>query len=137
MVGGSGMTDVIGRFAHTTPIALSCCVPSPVIPADAGTHGRGPGNDGGISLRPPQPWVPAFAGMTEGGGLSGFERGAEVGVLEWVIPSKTLQIVSLRRFTLPLDRAPAALPSYPSLLPSLLPSPRHPGGRRDPWSRTG
>ena len=69
MVGGSGMTDVVGRFAHTTPIALSCCVPSPVIPADAGTHGRGPGNDGGISLRPPQPWVPAFAGMTEGGGL--------------------------------------------------------------------
>ena len=64
-----------------------------------------------------------------------------------MIPSKTLQIVSLRRFTLPLDRAPAplrpcapaplrpcapapcALPPYPPI-PTSYPSP--PSSRRTP-----
>jgi len=43
--------------------------------------------------------------MTEGVWVGEFERGAELAALEWVMPSKTLQIVNLRRFALPVDRA--------------------------------
>ena len=56
-------------------------------------------------MGPPQPWIPAFARMTEGVWVGEFERGAELAALEWVMPSKTLQIVNLRRFALPVDRA--------------------------------
>ncbi len=60
--------------------------------------------------------------MTGGVWVGEFERGAELGALEWVMPSMTLQIVSLRRFALPLDRAlppnPLPYPSYPPVIPA-------------------
>ena len=46
-----------------------------------------------------------------------FARGAEFGAVEWVMPSRTLQIVCSGRFTLPLGRAPPSYPPTPTLLP--------------------